>query len=310
MAASAGKRLSPLLTSAVWICLASIVDSAKPTIGIIGTGRLAASLGAGLVLAGRHVRVLVGRDPVRTEALAALLGPQVVPTTDMQGAVAACDIVFLALPDGAIAPACAALHWESRHAVVHCSGALGLGVLSPATTAGAEAGCLHPLQSFPSRLPEPERFRGIFCGIEGAKPLGTLLETLAVELGARTFRLEGVDRALYHASAVFISNHLLALAVAAEQAWTISGLPRDAAREALAPLLLTTAANVARLPLAEALTGPVARGDATTIERHLAALAAAPSLAELYRRLSAQLLELPLGHDPAVHDRLRAMLTE
>ncbi len=286
------------------------MDSGKPAIGIIGTGRLAASLGAALVVAGRNVRTLAGREMVRTEALAALFGPNVEPSTSPERAVATCDLVFLAVPDGAIVRASAGLQWEPRHAVVHCSGALGLEVLAAVANAGGMVGCFHPLQSFPSRLPEPERFRGIFCGIEGAEPLGALLEEIAREAGARTVRLEGVDRALYHASAVFMSNYVVALGMAAQQAWTMAGLPSEAARQALAPLLLSASANVARLPLAEALTGPVARGDVATVERHLAALAAEPRLAELYRRLSAELLDLPLGHDTEVDERLRRVLGE
>ena len=141
---------------------------------------------------------------------------------------------------------------------------------------------------------QPERFRGIACGVEGAEPLGGLLERLAGDLGARPFRLDGVDRAAYHAAAVFASNDVVALVSAAQRAWTLAGLPAATARAALAPLLVAAAENVAQLEagaeLGAALTGPLARGDVASVEAHLAALSAAPDLRELYRLLARQLL--------------------
>ena len=145
---------------------------------------------------------------------------------------------------------------NQRHLVVHYSGALGLHALAGVTAAGGIPGCLHPLQSFPSRSLEPERFRGIFCGVEGVDPLGALLERMVTVLGAQPFRLEGVDRTLYHAAAVFVSNQVISLASAAVRLWTLAGLPDHLGREALSPLLGGTAANGARLELGNALTGP------------------------------------------------------
>lgn len=88
-------------------------------------------------------------------------------------------------------------------------------------------------------------------------------------LGAQPFRLEGVDRTLFHAAAVLVSNQVVALASAAGRLWTLAGLPDHLGREALSPLLLAAAANVARLELGNALTGPLAEGDVATVEAHL-----------------------------------------
>jgi predicted short-subunit dehydrogenase-like oxidoreductase (DUF2520 family) len=95
---------------------------------------------------------------------------------------------------------------------------------------------------------------------------------------------------------------------AAARTWAAAGLPEATAREALAPLLLGAARSIAGRELPDALTGPVARGDVATVERHLAALADEPDLLELYRRLAAELLRLPLGHEVDVHERLAALI--
>lgn len=276
------------------------------TIGFIGAGRLAASLSAALIGAGYPVTTVASASSQSGEVLAEALAVRAASPGEV---VSTCDLVFLTVPDAQIADLAATLPWRPGQAVVHCSGALGMDALAAATTRGAITGCLHPLQTFPSRSPEPSRFRGIFCGIETTgTPLGGYLEGLVRAVGATPFRLEGVDRRRYHAAAVFMSNHVVALGSAATRLWTLAGLPGDAGREALAPLLLSAANNVANLPLRDALTGPVARGDITTVEGHLAALTDAPDLRELYRALSLELLHLPLPHDAATTAALHRLL--
>ena len=284
------------------------MDAAPESIGIIGAGRLGASLALSLAAAGYPVRAVASRTPGSAAALVAQVGGGTRARAPDELA-ASCELVFLTVPDDEIAAVAGALTWHAGQAVVHTSGALGLEVLAPAVDAGALAGCLHPLQSFPSRTGEAGRFRGVVCGVEGAPPLGSLLERIASALGAGVVRLEGVDRARYHAAAVFASNYAVALAAAAQRAWVGAGLPAEQARPALAPLLAGAARNVLEHDdLIDALTGPVARGDAETVRRHLEALDDDPALRELYRLLAAELLRLDLPrHDEAAR-RLRALL--
>jgi len=275
-------------------------------VGIIGLGRLGNALAAALAASGTPV-LAASRRPV-PEAWRDVPGLEIVTP---EALLAGCETVFLAVPDRAVAEVAGALTWRPGQAAVHHSGALGLDALAAATARGAVAGCLHPLQTFPAGVRPQEAlslFDGTVCGVEAPEPLGGRLEALAACLGARTVRLEGVDRALYHAAAVLASNDVVALMAAAARTWALAGLPDETAREALAPLLLASARNVGALPLERALTGPIARGDVATVERHLAALAAAPDLAALYRALAAELLALDLGHPAEVTEALRRAL--
>ncbi len=259
------------------------------SIGVVGAGRLGSSLLAALREAGHDARPLDSRAP-------------------SSAAIGFSSAVFITVPDAAIRTVAEDLPWRRGQSVVHCSGALGLYALDAAGAAGAAVGCLHPLQSFPSRTPAPERFKDIYCGIEGTGSLAAELESLVLKLGAQPFRLDGIDRALYHAAAVTMNNHAVALAAAATKMWQLAGLPAELGTAALSPLLAAAAANIAALPLEHALTGPVARGDVETVRQHLAALAAQPALRELYRQLSLQLLTLQ--PDEARAERLRGALAQ
>ncbi len=281
------------------------------SIGVIGTGRLGAALAGALLAAGYRDVTLSGRSEAHVRAAAASLN---LPALRISDVVERCALVFLAVPDHAIAALGETLSWRPGQGVVHHSGALELTALRGATARGALAGCLHPLQTFPGGVPtaatSADLFRGIACGVEGAPPLDVLLPVLAGDLGARALPLGGVDRALYHAAAVLVSNDVVALMAAAGRAWTLAGLDAADAQAALAPLLRAAAANAAGLPLPQALTGPIARGDTGTVERHVRALEADPALLTLYRALGRELLRLDLGLSPEVGAELRALLRE
>lgn len=276
------------------------------SVGVIGAGRLGGALAAALRGAGYAVSMVASRRRERAEALAGSLGgARAVEATVL---VADCELVFVTVPDTAIEAVAAALPWRAGQSGVHCSGALGLEVLASLSAAGGLAGCLHPLQSFPSGDGAAAHFRGVTCGVEAEPPLGGWLTTMVHDLGARPLDLTGVDRALYHAAAVLVSNDAVALMVAASRVWVAAGLPVEAARAALAPLLLGAARNIEEWDLHLALTGPVARGDVATIEHHLRALADHPELAALYRALARQLLTMSLDLDTPTRARLAAVL--
>lgn len=264
-------------------------------IGVIGAGRVGSALARSLVQAGHRLAGVARRRPG-----AGFATPEAV--------VADADLVFLAVPDDAIAGLADSLPWRAGQAAVHVSGALRLDVLQRAAERGAHVGCLHPLQAFPAGDVAADRFTGITCGVEGTPALSARLDALARDLGARVLRLDGANRALYHAAAVFASNYAIALLVAARRSWSLAGLPEAEAREALLPLMSAAIENARSLPLERALSGPVARGDSDTVSRHLAALGADTELATLYCALGAQLLELELGHGFELRARLRALL--
>ena len=217
---------------------------------------------------------------------------------------------MLAIPDDELERLADKILWRQDQAVVHLSGSRDLEVLRSVTERDGLAGCMHPLQTFPSGE-EPSlarlRFEDIACGIEAPEPLDGILEAMADDIGARSFRLEGVDRAMYHIASVFVSNNLVAAMAVAARAWSFAGLPSDEAQMSLSPLLQSTAAAISERSLSEALTGPVARGDLETIRQHLESIESIPELARLYRGLSNELLNLDLGHSEKTIETLQIL---
>ena len=173
------------------------------------------------------------------------------------------------MPDDAIAEAAAAIAGAVpplRYAG-HTSGATELDVLAPLAAAGAETFSLHPLQTVPDGEAD---FTAAPCAISGSTAEAlALARTLADRARDAPVRGRRGRRAAYHAAASIASNFLVALQESAAELLGRAGV--EDARELLAPLVLRTAANWSERGAA-ALTGPIARGDEATVERHLEAL--------------------------------------
>lgn len=224
-------------------------------VAIIGRGRMGSGLAAAVETAGVGVR-LVGRGRCAEDTLDA-------------------DLVLIATPDDTIHDVAAEL--ASAHAVLagqvvlHLSGLLDRDALHPLAPTGAGLGSFHPLQSVADAGTAPARLRGAYAGLEGDERALAAGEDLAAALGMHPIRLAPGTKPAYHAGAVIASNYLVALAALAEELAREAGVPPlDAARLYL-PLMRGTVANLALGP-AVALTGPIRRGDAATIRRHLIAL--------------------------------------
>ncbi|MBV8085565.1 MAG: DUF2520 domain-containing protein, partial [Chloroflexi bacterium] len=208
------------------------------------------------------------------------------------------------VPDSAIQHVADSLHWPERTAAIHASGASGLELLHAASRRGA----FHPLQTLPGG---EVSFEGITIAIEASTPdLACTLRRMAEDLKARPLTLPPGARPLYHASAVLASNYLIGLLSEAASLWRSFGLTREDGLQALLPLVEQTVQNLKSRTPEEALTGPLARGDAATIRTHLQALTDNRQR-ELYRQLA--LATLPIARQqgaltPAAADELASLL--
>jgi len=280
----------------------------KPTISIIGAGRMGTALAIALSSRGYKIEAVVARHLAHARRAAELTGTQTLTLTHTQlKSLPASDILFITTPDDAIestaeqlaamkgsAKTKSASQEKSARVVLHASGALSSDVLQSLKRAGCQTGSLHPLVSVSDPIHGAQSLSSAFFCIEGDRRAQSIARLLVRALGAKSFSINTKDKALYHASAVMASGHVTALFDIAAEMLARCGLTTARAREVLLPLLRSTLENLYLSDPAHALTGTFARADTATVRRHLAALNAKETKEALaaYRLLGLHSLKL------------------
>jgi len=214
-----------------------------PTIRIVGPGRAGRSLARALRSTGWTVLPLLGRHD------------------GLSSAADGVDALVLAVPDGAIPEVAAGVRPDPRTVVLHLAGSLGPEVLAP----HVRRAVLHPLVALPDPVTGSERLRS---GVTFAVAGDPLAARMATALGGTTVEVPAHARAAYHAAATIAANHVVALLAQVERVARQAGVPL----EAFVPLARAAVEDAGRLGPERALTGPVARGDWQTVERHVRAI--------------------------------------
>ena len=263
--------------------------------GFIGAGTTGIALAVRLSQKGCPVVAVSSRTLSSAHKLAGLVSNCQVCNTAQELADAA-ELVFITTPDDVIAQVCGEVHWRAGQSVVHCSGAHSVDILEPARNLGAAVGSFHPLQTFADIDQAIENLPGSIFALEAEEPLLSMLKELTLLLNGSWVELKPGDKVLYHAAAVFACNYLVTLFKLALDLWLDFGVSSREATSALLPLLKGTVNNIDNIGLPDCLTGPVARGDSGTIERHLSALETrSPSLLTTYKELGLQTIPIALA---------------
>ncbi|GAA6152039.1 Rossmann-like and DUF2520 domain-containing protein [Pseudoteredinibacter isoporae] len=214
-------------------------------------------------------------------------------------ALSSSDIWLVSTPDSAFANACESLKHIIRPGdiVFHCSGALSSSELNRLQAQGAFIASIHPLHSFAQPAQSLTQFAGSHCAYEGdAEALAALLPAFE-QIGGHCFAIEG-NKWLYHAASVIACNYLAPLIAASHQAFAAAGIDQQLADTLLQPLLSGTLENIRQQGPANALTGPIARGDHDFVTAQWQALENNHSqLAELYRDMAKHTTRLALQRD-------------
>jgi len=261
----------------------------RTAVGVVGAGRAGQGLALALHEAGYAVR-LYGR---RRVSVPSPLELDVGSAEQAPPWAARVNVVLLAVRDDALPSAASILAGAVSPAqvVLHLSGSQGLDALDALRPSGAALGSLHPLQTLVDPQTVPAALRGARAAVEGDPRARKMAERIATALGMVPFEIAGGAKALYHAAAVFASNYLVTCAAVGTRLLETAGAPASEAWPALRPLVEGTLRNLLAADAPGlALTGPVARGDAATVARHVAALTADDLV--LYRALGRAALEI------------------
>ncbi|VUD51685.1 unnamed protein product [Burkholderia pseudomallei] len=193
-----------------------------------------------------------------------------------QAVVDAADLIFVTTPDDALGRIAAELRFAparaGEQALVHCSGASGVDLLDPARAQGAATGGFHPLYLFGGDDADLARIDGCSVTIEADGALKDALMALAAALGCHPLSIPAGGRMLYHAAANYAASFALCNLAECVELWRSLGFAEDDALRALLPMLAGTIETARDKGLANALAGPVSRGDVGIVERQLALL--------------------------------------
>jgi len=247
-------------------------DTPYPRAAIVGTGRVATSLGRAMVDCGWTPGAIAGRDLDHAREAAGIVGTDAASIPDVARQF---EYVIVAVSDDAIESIAGALASAGMKSgcALHTSGAKGPEPLDALGQRGVACASMHPLQTIVDPQSGPAALRACYFALSGAPAAIHFAEAVARCVGARTFTVEAAARPLYHAAAVLASNYVSALLDAALTVMESIGMDRESALEAIRPLFESAARNSASMGPERALTGPIARGDAGTLRAHVLALA-------------------------------------
>ncbi len=248
---------------------------ARLTVGVVGAGRVGAVLGAALAEAGHRVTGVSAVSDASLDRAARLLPG--VPVREVPEVVSGAELVLLAVPDDALAGLVAGLSavdaWQAGQIVVHTSGLHALEVFGPALEHHVLPLALHPAMTFTGTAVDLDRLHECCFGVTAPEPLRPVAEALVLEVGAEPVWIADGDRAAYHLALAHGANHLVTLV--SQSLDILAGTGVEQPERVLGPLVRAALDNALRSRDA-ALTGPVARGDLGTVERHVSTAAGEP----------------------------------
>jgi predicted short-subunit dehydrogenase-like oxidoreductase (DUF2520 family) len=276
------------------------VSIKRPSVSIIGSGRLGTALGLALTSAGYSLEALVARRRQNAKRAAKQLDVRALALAETElDELPASGLIIIATPDDAIAQVAkelAQVHTSEkrRRVVLHTSGALSSEVLAPLAAKGFAIGSLHPLIAVSDRTRGVPKWKGAFWCIEGDRLAVATASGIVRDLDGQSFSVRSDSKALYHAAALMVSGQMVALFDIAIGMLSKAGLDSKKAREILLPLVQSNSRNLERFDSAHALTGTFARGDLATVKRHLQALSSRDldTARAVYQLLGIRSLEL------------------
>lgn len=276
-------------------------------IGFIGAGKAGFSLGRFFAEGGVHVTGYYSRHKESAQEAALFTGTS---TYDSPEAVLReSDALFLTVPDGMITSVYQELRAFdiSQKQICHCSGAMTAREAFPdIDRTGAFGYSIHPLFPISSKRKTYKELSGAFFCMEGTGPHLQDWQKRLTELGARVQILSSDVKVQYHLACAISSNLVCALVQESLELLQQCGFSQELALSALAPLMRSNLEHLLESGPVEALTGPVERCDAATVEKHLACFSSAKDR-EMYRVVSQKLVQLAQEKNP---DRDYEMLQE
>lgn len=243
-------------------------------LAIIGAGMVGTAIGFLLKKAGHDIVAIADPSAAHLKRAQSYITGVVCCPYPSQAADLA-DCLLITTPDDLIGSVCAEIVGGSSvkgKKVFHLSGAGGLDLLEPAARAGASVASIHPLQSFSSIDSAIQNIPGSYFGVTAAAGVKKISADIVRDLQGIPINITPAQKPLYHAAACIASNYLVALMSVVESIYSSIGFSDKDARKAYLPLVYGSLKNIEKQGCAKALTGPIARGDSGTVQKHIKAM--------------------------------------
>lgn len=259
-------------------------------IGFIGPGKVGVNLGRYFTQKGITISGFYGQNINSTKEAINITKSKFYE--NIKDIIKESDILFITTPDDIISIIDTQLSKFNLNnkSICHTSGSLKSNVLYNSKNSGALIYSIHPMFAFSNKNINLNELEKIYFSIEGDYFKNSPIEKLIKKLGNKYFLRKEEDSATYHLANVFVSNLILSLLNIGISYFKKLGLSENDSLEAIKPLVKGNIESIFEKGFVDSLTGPVLRGDLTTIEKHLNALD--KDHKELYKILSLNLLKL------------------
>jgi predicted short-subunit dehydrogenase-like oxidoreductase (DUF2520 family) len=269
----------------------------KPRIVIVGAGNFGSALAVSLFEAGYRIEAIIARRAGNSLRKARALADRVDAVASVSSATEILtDVVWFAVPDSEIARAAQALAMSggwARKVALHSSGALASDELNALRRGGTAVASVHPLMTFVRG--SQASLAEVPFAIEGDVAAVRMARTIVKDVGGASYAIRKRDKAAYHAWGMLASPLLDALLATNEEVAALAGISPKLARQRVVPILLQTLANYSALGPGGAFSGPIVRGDAAIVKKHLDILRSRPQARGVYSALAkAALSYLPV----------------
>lgn len=278
----------------------------------IGCGRVGRTLARALKNAGYRTGVVICKHLENAQTAVRFIGAGT-PGKQLSSAVASGTIHILTTNDDALADVVREIAALSAgllkgHYFFHTSGFLGSAALEPLRQKGAEIGSIHPLQVFADPEKALDALPGIYYAIEGTDRAMEIAVRLVDSLQGKLLLIPEGRKVLYHVAGVFVANYLTVLVEYALSIMEDLGETPEDAYQAFLPLMVGALENIEAFGTAQALTGPIARGDAQTIRGHLKDLKELrPEFLRAYQVLGQEAVQLALRSGRLTAERAKSL---
>ncbi len=266
-------------------------------IGIIGAGKVGTTLGKYLSIHGKNVTGFYSRTHESADEAATFAETETY--SSLCKLVEKSDVIFITTPDGVIHQVWGdLLHQDiSNRIICHFSGSLSSHVFSGREEAGASGISMHPMYAFSDKFHSYEQFHTAYLTLEGDPEAVAVMKPMWEAIGHHVLTLKAKDKIKYHAAAAMASNEMLGLMQASLDILSECGFSEKDSMALLTPLVQGNIASMLEKGCVNALTGPVERGDAQTVRKHLQALEGSKA-GKIYQSLGSTMVELAKRRNP------------